>query len=87
MFEERYGRSISMVQEMAKRIAENGPQIYATTEAFVEVYGSEAAEMASKGGLLAALYEFGINAVPASFEGATGHQPRGLKLEIIREAA
>lgn len=43
--------------------------MFADTDDFVATYGQEAANMMSKGGLLAALWDIGIDAVPASFEG------------------
>lgn len=80
MFEERYHKDQPAVKEMAQRIADNSPQVFANTDDFVTAYGQEAANMVSKGGLLAALWDLGIDAVPASFEGEGQNQPKGLKI-------
>ena len=80
MFEERYNKDQSAVKEMAQRIADNSPQVFADTDDFVAAYGQEAANMVSKGGLLAALWDIGFDAVPASFEGERHNQPKGLKI-------
>jgi len=65
---------------MAQRIASNAPQVFKTTDNFVATYGKEAAEMISNGGLLAALWDIGIDAVPASFKGEARDQPKGLRI-------
>lgn len=70
---------------MALRIADNSPQVFATTNDFVAAYGQEAADMVAKGGLLAALWDIGIDAVPASFEGEGRDRPKGLKTSSARE--
>jgi hypothetical protein len=79
MFENRFHKDQPAVKAMAQRIANNSPQVFATQNDFVAAYGQEAADMVGKGGLLAALWDIGIEAVPASFEGETRNQPRGLK--------
>lgn len=40
--------------------------------------------MVAKGGLLAALWDIGIDAVPASFEGEGLNRPTGLKIDLAR---
>lgn len=59
--------------------------MFATTDDFVAVYSQEAADMVAKGGLLAALWDIGFDAVPASFEGERRNQPKGLKTSPVRE--
>lgn len=83
MFEDRYHKDQPAVKEMAQRIANNSPQVFATQDDFVATYGQEAADMVGKGGLLAALWNIGIDAVPASFEGEAGNQPKGLKTSRV----
>lgn len=79
MFEDPYDKDQPAVKAMAQRIADNSPQVFATTDDFIAAYGPEAADMVAKGGLLAALLDIGIDAVPASFEGEGRDQPKGLK--------
>jgi len=83
MFEARYNKDQPAVKAMAQRIAKNSPQAFATTDGFVAAYGQEAADMVAKGGLLAALSDIGINAVPASFDGEGRDQPKGLKTSPV----
>ena len=85
MFEDRYHKDQPAVKSMALRIADNSPQVFATTNDFVAAYGQEAADMVAKGGLLAALWDIGIDAVPASFKGEGRDQPKGLKTSLARE--
>ncbi len=85
MFEDRYHKDQPAVKSMALRIADNSPQVFATTNDFVAAYGQEAADMVAKGGLLAALWDIGIDAVPASFEGEGRDRPKGLKTSSARE--
>ena len=79
MFEDRYNKDQPAVKEMAQRIASNSPQVFATTGGFVAAYGQEASDMVAKGGLLSALWDIGIDAIPATFEGEGRDQPKGLK--------
>lgn len=83
MIEDRYHKDQLAVKSMAQRIAENSPQVFAATEDFVAAYGQEAADMVAKGGLLAALWDIGIDAVPASFGGEGRNQPKGLKTGLV----
>ena len=83
MAEDRYHKDQPVVKEMAQRIAANGPQEFATTDAFVAAYSSEAADMVANGGLLAALWDIGIDAIPASFGGEGHDRPKGLKVSIV----
>ena len=83
MVEDRYHKDQPAVKKMAQRIAVNSPQVFATTDGFVATYGKEAADMVSKGGLLAALWDIGIDAVPAIFEGDARDQPK-LYCESLR---
>lgn len=85
MFEDRYHKDQPAVKSMALRIADNSPQVFATTNDFVAAYDQEAADMVAKGGLLAALWDIGIDAVPASFEGEGRDRPKGLKTSSARE--
>lgn len=85
MFEDRYHKDQPAVKSMAQRIADNSPQVFATSDDFVAAYGQEAADMVAKGGLLAALWDIGIDAVPASFEGEGRDQPKGLKTSLARK--
>jgi hypothetical protein len=87
MTEDRYHKDQPGVQAMARRIADNSPQVFATTDDFVAVYGQEAADMVTKGGLLSALWDIGIDAVPASFEGEGRDQPKGLKTSPVGTAS
>ncbi len=87
MFEDRYHPNQAAVKAMAHRIAANSPQVFATTDDFVSAYGQEAAYMVAKGGLLAALWDIGIDAVPASFEGEGRDQPKGLKTSPVGTAS
>lgn len=86
MFEDRYHKDQPAVKSMAQRIADNSPQVFATQGDFVAAYGQEAADMVGKGGLLAALWDIGIDAVPASFEGDGRDQPKGLKTSPVGTA-
>lgn len=85
MFEDRYHKDQPAVKSMALRIADNSPKVFATTNDFAAAYGQEAADMVAKGGLLAALWDIGIDAVPASFEGEGRDRPKGLKTSSARE--
>jgi len=85
VFEDRYHKDQPAVKSMAQRIADNSPQVFATTDDFVAACGQEAADMVAKGGLLAALWDIGIDAVPAYFEGEGRDQPKGLKTSSARE--
>ncbi len=87
MFEDRYHKDQPAVKSMAQRIADYSPQVFATTGDFVAAYGQEAADMVAKGGLLAALWDIGIDAVPASFEGKGRDQPKGLKASPVGTAS
>ncbi|WP_143809729.1 hypothetical protein [Paracoccus yeei] len=87
MFEDRYHKDQPVVKSMAQRIAKNSPQVFATQDDFVAAYGQEAADMVGKGGLLAALWDLGIDAVPASFEGEGRNQPKGLKTSPVGKAS
>lgn len=87
MDDDRYHKDQPGVKAMAQRIADNSPQEFATTDAFVAAYGQEAADMVAKGGLLAALWDIGIDAVPASFEGEGRDQPKGLKTSPVSTAS
>jgi hypothetical protein len=84
MFENRYRKDQPAVKAMAHRIAANAPQVFKTTDNFVAAYDKEAAEMISNGGLLAALWDIGIDAVPASFEGEGHDQPKGLSIKRVQ---
>lgn len=83
MFEDRYHKDLPAVKAMAQRIADNGSQVFATSDDLIAVYGQEAADMVAKGGLLAALWDIGVDAVPASFEGEWRDQPKGLKISLV----
>jgi len=83
MFEDRHHKDQPAVKAMAQRIAENSPQVFATTDDFVAAYGQEASDMVAKGGLLAALWDIRIDAVPATFEGGGRNQPKGLKTRPV----
>lgn len=87
MFEDRHHKDQPAVKTMAQRIAKNSPQAFATTDDFVAAYGWEAADMVAKGGLLAALWDVGMDAVPASFEGEGRDRPKGLKVNPVGEVA
>ena len=87
MFEDRYNKDQPAVKTMAQRIAKNSPQAFATTDDFVAAYGQEAADMVAKGGLLAALWDIGMDAVPASFEGAGRDRPKGLMVSPVGTVA
>ena len=76
--EDRYQRDHPAVKAMAQRIADNSPQVFATDDDFIAAYGQEAADMVGIGGLLAALLDIGIDAVPGSYEGEGRDQPKGL---------
>jgi hypothetical protein len=83
VFEDRHDKDQPAVKEMAQRIADNSPQVFATTGDFVAAYGQEASDMVAKGGLLSALWDIGIDAVPASFEGKARDQPKGLSIKRV----
>lgn len=87
MFEDRYHKDQPAVKSMAQRIADNSPQVFATTDDFVAAYGQEAADMVAKGGLLSALWDIGIDAAPAFFEGDGRDQPKGLKTSPVGTAS
>ncbi|MGJ8547602.1 MAG: hypothetical protein ACSHWZ_19310 [Sulfitobacter sp.] len=87
MFEDHYHKDQPAVKSMAQRIADNSPQVFATNDDFVAAYGQEAADMVAKGGLLAALWDIGIDAVPASYEGEGRDQPKGLKTSPVDTAS
>lgn len=80
MFQERYSKNQPAVKAMAQKIAANGSQVFRSTDEFVASYGREAADMIAKGGLLAALWDIGYNAVPASFGGEGRNLPKGLRI-------
>jgi hypothetical protein len=83
MFEDRHHKDQPAVKAMAQRIADNSPQVLVTTDDFVAAYGQEASDMVARGGLLAALWDIGIGAVPATFEGEGRDQPKGLKTRPV----
>ena len=83
MIEDRHHKDQPAVKAMAQRIAKNSPQLFATTDDFVAAYGQEASDMVAKGGLLATLWDIGIDAVPATFEGEGRDQPKGLKISPV----
>ena len=83
MFEGRYHKDQPAVKAMAQRIASNSPQEFTTTDDCVAAYGQEAADMVAKGGLLAALWDIGMDAIPASFEGEGRDRPKGLKVSAV----
>ena len=83
MFEDRHNKDQPAVKAMAQRIADNSPQAFVTTDDFVVAYGQEASDMIAKGGLLSALWDIGIDAVPAIFEGGGRNQPKGLKTRPV----
>ena len=76
MFEERYNKDQPAVRKMAERMASDSPQNFPSLDDFAGIYGEEAIAMMARGGLLAALWDIGIDAVPVSIEGST---PKGLK--------
>jgi aconitase A len=84
MFEDRYHKDQPAAKAMAQRIAAKAPQVFKTTDSFVATYGKEAADMVSRDGLLAALRDIGIDAVPASFEGEARDQPKGLSIKKVQ---
>lgn len=81
MFERQYDKDQPIVKNMAMNIAANGTQFFESTEGFVGKYGDDAAKMFSNGGLIAALWEVGVDVKPASFTGAYYHMPKGLKIQ------
>ena len=83
MFEDRHNKDQPAVKAMVQRIADNSPQVFVTTDDFVAAYGQEASDMVAKGGLLAVLWDIGIDAVPATFEGDGRDQPKGLKTRPV----
>lgn len=87
MFFHQYHKDQPAVTAMAWRISEGGTQEFATLEAFVAVYGQRAADMLAQGVLRSALWEIGVATAPASFGGAGGDQPLGLKLRPVQDAA
>lgn len=68
------------VLEMARRIAADGPQVFDHTDDFSRKYGARARDMLMNGGLVDAFYRFGIEALPARFEGPGFRNPAGLRL-------
>tara|TARA_R110002051_G_scaffold109610_2_gene182292 strand:- start:1252 stop:1515 length:264 start_codon:yes stop_codon:yes gene_type:complete len=87
VFEDRYHKDQPAVKAMAQRIASNRPQVFTTTDDCVAAHGQEAADMVAKGGLLAALWDIGMDAVPASFEGAGRDRPKGLMVSPVGTVA
>ena len=83
MFDDHHHKDQPAVKEMAQRIADDSPQVFETAGGFVAAYGQEASDMVAKGGLLSALWDIGIDAVPAIFEGEGRDHPRGLKTNPI----
>ncbi len=83
MFEDRHHKDQPAVKEMAQRIADNSPQVFVTTDDFFAAYGQDASDMVAKGGLLATLWDIGIDAVSATFEGEGRDQPKGLKTRPV----
>ena len=69
-----------VVLEMARRIAADGPQVFDHTDDFGRKYGPRAQDMLMNGGLVEAFYRFGIEALPARFEGPGFSNPTGLRL-------
>lgn len=69
-----------VVLEMARRIAADGPQVFDQTDNFGRKYGSQAQDMLMNGGLVEAFYKFGIEALPARFEGPGFSNPAGHRL-------
>lgn len=68
------------VLEMARRIAEDGPQVFEHADDFAQKYGAQTQDMLMNGGLVDAFYRFGIEAIPARFEGPGFSNPVGLRL-------
>lgn len=83
MFEDRHHKDQPAVKAIAQRIVSNSPRVFTTTDDCVAAYGQEAADMVAKGGLLAALWDIGMDAVLASFEGAGRDQPKGLMVSPV----
>ena len=82
MIEDRYHKDQPAVKEMAQRIAANGPKVFPTTDEFIASYGVETADMVASGGLLAALWDIGVDAVPGTLEGEGHDRPKGLKVSV-----
>ncbi len=70
------------VQRMAERIAKDGAQTFNQEVEFKCKYGDQAVDMFKEGGLIAALFERGINASPVQFKGASSTAPTGIKLTL-----
>lgn len=68
------------VLKMARRIAADGPQVFDHADDFGRKYGAQAYDMLMNGGLVDAFYRFGIEAIPARFEGPGFSNPAGLRL-------
>jgi hypothetical protein len=69
------------VQRMAKRVAEDGSQVFEKSDDFGRKYGAEAYEMLEKGSLISALWQYGIDVTPARYEGASFNVPVGIELK------
>ncbi|WP_417712556.1 hypothetical protein [Roseibium aggregatum] len=83
---ELYSEKGPQVMDMAKRIADRGPQNFETDTDFIKAYGQEAADMVMHGDLLVALWAYGYSAQPLKFvPGAAGTSPVGLKIMQISE--
>lgn len=87
MFEERYNKDEPAVKMMAQRIAGNSPQVFPTYNHFATAYGQKAVDMVARGGLLAALRDLGVHAVPASFQGEGRNRPQGLKISVVGQVS
>ncbi|MBU0860283.1 MAG: hypothetical protein KJ667_10135 [Alphaproteobacteria bacterium] len=87
MFEARYDKDQPAVKAMAQRIAGNSPRVFLTDDDFATAYSQEAVNMLIKGGLLAALRNLGVHAVPASFQGKGRDQPQGLKTSPLGQVS
>lgn len=68
-----------VVLDVARRIAADGPQVFDHTDDFSQKYGVQAQDMLMNGGLVDALYRFGIEALPARFEGPGFSNPAGVR--------
>jgi hypothetical protein len=80
MFEEKYHKDQAVVKAAALKITSNGAQDFRSTEEFIAAYGDEVADMLSKGGLIAALWDIGFNCTPSRVEGA---QLSGVKIQAV----
>lgn len=68
------------VLEMARRIADDGPQIFLTSDDFCKKYGAQAYAMIVNGELISPLWQQGICVAPAQYAGENSDILVGVKL-------